>query len=44
MRALRLFDGLAEDPPAAINDPRFGGWEWSRANKILENLDRSLSR
>ena len=27
MRALRLFGGAAKDPPVAIGDPRFEGWE-----------------
>jgi hypothetical protein len=27
MRAFRLFGGVAKDPPVAIDDPRFDGWE-----------------
>ncbi|HXB66228.1 MAG TPA: hypothetical protein VNV42_15265 [Solirubrobacteraceae bacterium] len=27
MRALRLFRGVAKDPPVAIGDPRFESWE-----------------
>ncbi len=27
MRAFRLFRGVAKDPPVAIDDPRFDGWE-----------------
>jgi hypothetical protein len=27
MRALRLFGGVAKDPPVAIDDPRFDGWK-----------------
>ncbi len=27
MRALRLFRSVAKDPPVAIDDPRFDGWE-----------------